>query len=171
MKNFTEETTMNRFDNSYIRFTEVGFESALVVAKRSGVFGDNVEEWQEVVPLEQIGRVFKHALEGGTPQSSRLIPYWEESYYWLVRRDNGSLYPWPLLFASQEQRQRESDARNQFEWEQFYAGNSSHPATVDCPSEEEVAQILSQLEVYIAQGDSPWDEYDQRGGLVPRWAS
>ena len=175
MKNFTEETVMNHFDNSYNVFTEAGFHSALVVAKRSGVFGNNVEEWREVVPLERIGGVFGHALEGGTPQSSRLIPHWEESYYWLVPLQNGGFYPWPLLFCSQEHRQLEADKRNGELWRQFYAGVIDSK-TLRCslrsaPSEDEIEQILANLEAYIAQGDSPWDEYDQQGGLVPRWAS
>ena len=176
MENFKQEEVTNEFGNSYTTFTENGFHSALVVTKQSQVSGDNVEEWQEVVPLERVKPVFEHALEGGNPQSSRSIPYWEESYYWLVPLRDGSYYPFPLLFSSQEERVRSNRSRNDELWRQFYEGvigsKTLRYSLKTAPSEAEVFDILNQLEA-ITQGESPWeyeDEEVQRGCLVPRWA-
>ena len=174
MENFKQEEVTNEFGNSYTRFTEVGFESALVVTKTNGVFGENIEEWREVIPLERVKPVLAKALKGGIP--CNFDPTWDGSYYWLVPLQGGGFYPFPLLFSSQEEREIINNSRNEELWRQFYEGvigsKTLRYSLKTAPSEAEVFDIINQLES-ITQGESPWeyeDEEVQRGGLVPRWA-
>lgn len=176
MDNFTVETTTNRFGSEITVFTENGFQSSPVVMVQTGPVqgpnGTEVLQYREFVEISEIQKAYRFASKGMTVPCSDAGGPSTDSYYWLVKRANGSLYPWPLLFCPQDHRQREADRRNDFEWDNFYAGNSTHPAIVDCPTESEISHILSQLETYISQSETPWDDLDnQQGGLVPRWAA
>lgn len=177
MENFNKEIVLNRFAAQIVRFTEEGFESAPVVMVQTGPVSSSepytteVHQWRETVPSSEIQKAYRFASKGiPVPCSDKGGPL-SDSYYWLVRRKDGSLYPWPLLFCPQDHRQREADRRNDEEWEMFYKGNSCEPSCVDCPSESEVLELLAQVEAYISQGETPWDDLDQRGGLTPRWAA
>lgn len=179
MKNFktTTEIVNHHIDHINTRtvHTEEGFATALLVhvQEHFNPLEGEAEMFREVVSMESF-KLIHHFYESGLAPDS---PSWEwqESYYWCVRRGNGKLYPLPLLYASEEERQQAKDARNSESWNMFYAGlitsNTLEKWLVDCPTPEEVEALRASLKDWVTQGESPWDHLDQRGGLVPRWAA
>ena len=99
MKNFKKEKITTPCGTQITRFTEVGFESASVVARETVVRGLATEEWWEVIPVEQVKPIVELALEGGPDVFNSM---WECSW-WVVPLRDGSYYPFPLLFSSQEE--------------------------------------------------------------------
>lgn len=158
-------------DDDVVKFTERGYETALVVCHKQSIDECEIHEHYEVVDPGEAAEVYpvcSKGLEVPYSEAEQPVSQW---YDWLVRRVDGRLYPWPLLFCSQEERQAASDEYNEESWEMFYEGYCDTPDIVDTPSEEEVQSLLVQVEMYITQGETPWDDIDKRGGLVPRWAA
>ena len=180
MKNFT--STLNH-ENNLETMTQYGFENALVVEVDEHWSHDDLNgTWgticQSVVPDEDVKVAFKMCIEGKVDSSlDALDATWllHKSYYWLVRRGNGKLYPFPLLFEGQKEREESAYKYNGWKWSAFYEGRidsrTLEKGLVDVPSEEEIRDLLRLVEHSIAHGETPWDHLDQRGGLVPRWAA
>lgn len=152
---------LHNSENKHESLIQEGFETSLVVTVDHHWDGYWSTEIKEVVKPSEVQ---KACLDNGS-----------SGYYWLVRRSNGSMYPFPLLFVSQEERQKEADRYNGEKWRMFYAGvltsESLHEQIVDCPTEWEIDDLLAQVEAISSQCETPWDDLDTQGGLVPRWAA
>ena len=159
MKNFT--STLDH-ENKHETLIEEGFENALIVEVDEDYDGHWSTEVKKVISPSEVQKAY----------SAGKVT--RDSYYWLVRRSNGSMYPFPLVFVSQQDRQKEADQYNNETWRKFYAGGLTSETLnrrlVDCPSEDEISELLTQVEELASQGEALWDDMDQRGGLVPRWA-
>lgn len=168
MKTFTVVEDINETTTTTV---EEDFNSSLVVEVNYGI---NFNGWQTIRKSVVNNKHVKQAY--GIYRKGVSFPLTESwllhtSYYWLVRRSNGSLYPWPLIFATSEERLISARRKNDEQWDLFYSGVIPSPRPVDCPSDEEVADLLTQVEELIFHGEALWDHLDQRGGLVPRWAA
>ena len=174
MKNFT--STLD-YKNKIETMTQEGFETSLVLKVECNWEHDDLNgtwctERKTVVESSDVKEAFQSVtgLDGSCCAFTQSM-----SYYWLVRRVNGTMYPWPLLFVTQEEREESASRYNDETWRMFYAGNydSAQLAKeiVDCPSEEEIQSLLNQVEQLTDLDGSQWDDLDQRGGLTPRWAA
>ena len=179
----TNFTSIIDHQNKYEVMTQIGFETALVVKVEEHWDHDDLNgtwgtERKTVVSSKDAKAVYDIISKGTMGSSaSCLDTQWllHKSYYWLVKRTNGRLYPFPLLFASQEERSASARKYNGYKWDAFYEGRIDstqlEKGLVDCPSEQEIRDLLRLIEHSIAHGETPWDDLDQRGGLVPRWAA
>ena len=172
MKDFT----LTVLNEEHEVMTEAGFETAVVVKIDEEYHYDDMGaywqvDWKKVVSSSSAAEAYQACSKGlDVPYSESKWPV-GDSYYWLVRRENGSFYPWPLLFSSQEERVASAARYNDQQWDAFYSGGLPSPKLVDVPSNEEIQRLLTQVEAHIHQGGTPWDDLDARGGLVPRWAA
>ena len=151
--------------------TEIGFDNALVLSINHSYNFNTLYVTKEIVAEDLVRSAYSLYTEDGGDFSDDELWLLRDSYYWLVRRANGSLYPFPLLFSSQEERVASAHRYNDQQWDAFYSGGLPSPKLVDVPSNEEINQLLQQLKFHVAQGASPWDDLDARGGLIPRWAA
>ena len=195
MKEFKKEVHLNGSVKEYVvtkefdehhdeveTTVELGFDYALVVTVNHNYNNDTLYVCKDIVDVSRVKQAYElHTSNGGiggipcgATISTDLDSLWwliRDSHYWLVRRENGSLYPFPLLFASPEERAKSASRHNDQQWSAYYSGGIPTPRIVDVPSSEEVQKLLNQLKFHVAQGASPWDDLDARGGLVPRWAA
>lgn len=179
MKNFT---SVIDHENNLETMTQDGFENALVVKVDEHWSHDDLNgTWgticKDVVADEDVKVAFKMCIEGKVDSSlDALDATWllHKSYYWLVRRGNGKLYPFPLLFEGQKEREESARRYNSYKWNAFYEGridsSTLERALVDVPSEEEIRTLLKLVEQSCGCSEE-WDDLDQRGGLTPRWAA
>lgn len=179
MTNFT--STLD-FKTNIETLVQEGFENALVVKVDEHWSHDDLNgTWgticKDVVADEDV-KIAYDILSTGTmgAKAGCVDTEWtlHTSYYWLVKRSDGRLYPFPLLFASQEERAASSRKYNGYKWNAFYEGRIDstqlEKGLVDTPTEDEISTLLRLIEQSLDM-DSQWDDLDQRGGLVPRWAA
>lgn len=175
----TNFTTFIDEINKIETIIEEGFENALVVKVDEHWSHDDLNgTWgtvcQSVVPSEDVKAVYNSCATGKVVACDDIEWLLHVSYYWLVKRANGKLYPFPLLFADLKEREASASRYNGYKWNAFYEGwidsSQLEEQLVDVPSEEEISALLAQIEQSLDM-DSQWDDLDQRGGLVPRWAA
>lgn len=172
MENFKTETITcitpcNTTTYTQVTHTQEGYSVAPIVnTSQEASDWEILEVWQEVVSPDE----FREALA-----LLAISPMDITGFYWCVRRTNGKMYPFPLLYADADQRKESAERRNAEAWRMFYAGYTSSSELdarlVDCPSEQEVEALRASLKEWADQGETPWDHLDQRGGLIPRWAA
>ena len=179
----TNFTTVVDEVNQVETMVEEGFDQAVVVQVDHQ--WDN--EWTYIrktfVPSEEVKAVYNLCAKGAynvcvkwaVAPCEDLEWLLHTSYYWLVKRTNGKMYPFPLLFAGRKERLASASQYNDYTWGAFYEGRISssqlEEQLVDCPSEEEITALLVQLDQLTDNDGSQWDDLDARGGLVPRWAA
>lgn len=172
MKNVT--STIDK-QNKIITDVEEGFDEALVVTVNHSWSGSYTIIHKSAVSSEDLKSAYEIYSKGIAVTSEDVSWTLHRSWYWLVKRDNGSMYPFPLLFASQEQREESTRKYNDDTWMQFYKGYYDSEQLslelVDTPTDAEINDILIQLDQLTDHDVSQWEDLDQRGGLVPRWAA
>ena len=171
----TNFTTVVDEVNQVETMVEEGFDQAVVVQ----VDHNWDQEWTYIrktfVVVEDVKAVYDTYTTGVAAPHEHLEWILRESYYWLVKRQCGKMYPFPLLFAGRREREESASQRNDYTWSAFYEGRIDsaqlEKELVDVPTEEEIQQLLIQVEQSIDADVSKWDDLDARGGLVPRWAA
>ena len=172
MKNFT--TVVDELHQIETTVTD-DFSSALVGTVEHNWDQEWTYVYKDAVPLEDVKAAYDVCIKGTTVSCEDLEWILHKSYYWLVKRTNGSLYPFPLMFEGLKEREQSASTYNGYKWDAFYEGRISsdqlEKELVDVPTEEEINGLLSQLDQLTDADESPWDDLDARGGLVPRWAA
>ena len=171
----TNFTTFIDEQNKIETIIEEGFESSIVVKVDNGWSNEWTYIRKSAVRTVDVKYVYTSCITGKAVVCDDIEWLLHVSYYWLVKRDNGKLYPFPLLFADRQEREESASRYNDYKWNAFYEGwidsSQLEKELVDVPSEEEISALLGLIEQSLDMDVSQWEDLDQRGGLIPRWAA